>query len=201
MTTALLESATADSVSDCEHLTGRMRDICMGISGLPRDTENKYRALPQFGSLPPLPDNVPSRHPDHKARGGGVKISGTGGGTPVEQGERNEQKPRCKGVGDHFHEIVKSLGIRPKEDAGCGCKHTKSKLNAMTPQQCRDDLQGICDEIANRTKHYSAREKFIAATKAVTTGLAMEGFINPLDPVPGLLRIAINRAEAAACGP
>ena len=120
---------------ECEHLVGRLRDICMGISGLPRDTENKYRALPQFGSLGPLPDNVPQSRPDHKNRGGRTKVS-RNGGKPAEKTWDVTQPSR--GLGDTVKKITHAIGIDKAVEKvfgtkGCGCAKRQSKLNELVP--------------------------------------------------------------------
>lgn len=122
MQLANAEQITADlsdmeSFPECDKLAGRLRDICMGVSGLPRDIENKYRAMPEFGSLPPLPDNVPTARPDHKNS--------------------------SRGLGDTIAKITKATGIAAVVDYvaekitgkkdGCGCKKRQQKLNELVP--------------------------------------------------------------------
>jgi hypothetical protein len=110
----------------------------MGVSGLPRATENKYRALPQFGSLPPLPDNVPSRQTDHNSgriSGGTVRLGAGAAEWDVSQPSR--------GLGDVVAKITHATGIDKLVKAvtgkkGCGCKKRAAKLNEKFPFQNKD---------------------------------------------------------------
>ncbi len=121
--------------SECDHLTGRMRDICMGVSGLPRDTENKYRALPQFGSLGPLPADVPPARSNHKIRGGNVTIPGN----PEKQAAKPwDVSQPARGLGDVVAKVTHATGIDRLVKAvtgkkGCGCSKRQAALNAAVP--------------------------------------------------------------------
>lgn len=103
--------------------------------------------------------------------------------------------PLIDGVGDCFAKITHALGIDPKEDKGCECVLLQTRMNLMGILGCRHEFDKLADELREKTKHYTLIEKFRAATKAVTTGLVVRGVINPLDPISGLLRIAIKQAE------
>jgi hypothetical protein len=115
MSIDLLESDIS-AESECDHLAGRLRDICMGISGLPRVTENMYRALPQFGSLPPLPER-PARRVNARRK-------------PADQ--------KIRGLGDVVAAITKATGIDRLVKAvtgkkGCGCGKRRAALNRLMP--------------------------------------------------------------------
>ena len=130
---------------------------------------------------------------DHRILGGsggaGVKQDLT---TPASEPAR--RKPARKRWGDCFADIASQLQIEPKEEASCNCQKSRGKMNEIA-QPSDEQFAELADELRAKTKHYTRAEKLRAATLAVTTGLVLEGIISPLDPIPGLMRIALKRAE------
>lgn len=64
----------------CETLTGRRRDICLGISGLPLETVNKYRVKWQLPALEALPERAEVQRTPITTRQPGVRAKGCCGG-------------------------------------------------------------------------------------------------------------------------
>ena len=106
---------------------------------MPIDRVNYYRATKRFGNLPPLPDNVPQSQPDHKNRGGSVKVSRNGGKPP---GKTWDVSQPSRGLGDTFQKITHWTGAKKLYEAGrkalglkkpCGCQSRANKLNQIFP--------------------------------------------------------------------
>lgn len=96
-------------------------------------------------------------------------------------------------VGTHLEKLISQIGIQP--NAACSCVSLKSRMNAWEIQGCRDNREAILLELRANAAQYGWLGKITAARKAVETGIAWH--VNWLDPLPGLLDLAIERAALA----
>lgn len=160
---------------ECEQFSGRKRQICRGEAGkaLADQWRLKRWGLPPWISADSATDQPAAKKP---------KLS--------------KSARRRNRVGDHFAAIVESLGFITDESDDCSCRSLRKRMNKLKPSGCQEKFDELVAELRTNSIRYTLREKFAAATKAVSTGLVFRGFINPIDPMPGLLREAIRRAEA-----
>jgi hypothetical protein len=101
------------------------------------------------------------------------------------------------GVGTYMKGALTALRIVPTKS--CGCEAMARQMNAWGPDGCTEHLDEIVDHLR---KAYSKTDWLTiqrARLAAVTTGLAWE--INWLDPLPSLVRLAIERARIAPPAP
>lgn len=96
------------------------------------------------------------------------------------------------GPGSKLKELLAELGI--KNFAGCGCASRMRQMNRWGVVGCRENFAAIRGWIAEAQAKAGWSATLTAATRATTSGLALQ--IDPLDIPGSLVRIAINRAAA-----
>lgn len=166
-----LTLGSCDSMQECDHLPGRLAQICRG-EVLTLDLCNAYRALPQFGSLPPLAQ-VP-------------KVS------RVRVGNQNNHALLKDGPGRQLQTLFSQLGVEYRED--CQCAAYARQMDLWGVAGCRECFDEIVSRLRTNAEKYSVWEHMRAAVEAVRAGLAFR--VNPVDPFPDLVAEAIRRAEA-----
>jgi hypothetical protein len=95
------------------------------------------------------------------------------------------------GPGTELALILKSLGIEPQ--SSCDCKGKQAQMNVWGVAGCRANLNTIIGWMRDGAGRWNWTDRFAAAAKAVTTGLAFQ--VNWLDPFPDIIEQAIQRAE------
>ena len=95
------------------------------------------------------------------------------------------------GPGTELRAIFATLDIHEKAD--CPCKEIAALMDLRGIDWCRANRDYIVGRLNETSKLYARREKWHAARKAIETGLAFK--INWADPFPGLVELAIERAE------
>jgi hypothetical protein len=95
------------------------------------------------------------------------------------------------GPGTELTAIIKSLGI--EASANCGCRAYAEQMDRWGVQGCLERHHQIAEHLRDQKDKWGWGAKFKAAGHAIFTGLAFK--LNPVDPYPGLVREAINRAQ------
>ena len=88
--------------------------------------------------------------------------------------------------------MLATLGINPAP--ACDCKGKANQMDAWGVEGCRERRDVIVDWMREGQGRWGWKDKLAAATKAVTSGLALK--LDLLDPFPSLIDEAIRRAEA-----
>lgn len=99
-------------------------------------------------------------------------------------------------VGDGLHNLIASLGIKPKRS--CNCEAMRQKMNQLGPTGCREHKSEIIEHLRTAYKKTDWPSVFSAALRGATH-LWLVRRINPLHPIEsGLAAMvdeAIERAE------
>jgi len=106
-----------------------------------------------------------------------------------------QQSPKAHGAGCHLLALTTFLGVR--HPPRCKCKRLARWMDRIGPAGCRQHFGHIVDKIQANQRLWGWQD-FIAsvssaAWKALKSGVAFH--INPLDPIPGLVEMALQRAE------
>jgi hypothetical protein len=96
------------------------------------------------------------------------------------------------GPGTELAGVAKELKL--KEKPGCGCEEMRREMNRLGVAGCRRDRKRLASKLRAKAGSFGLSEKARAALAAATSGIALT--INWLDPYPGLIALAIDRAEA-----
>lgn len=102
--------------------------------------------------------------------------------------------PKEEGPGTELKELLSSLDITKLEN--CDCNAKMRQMNIWSAAGCREHFDEIVGWLREGAKQFGWADRLGAAAKAVATGLAFK--INWADPFPGLVELAIQRAEKAA---
>lgn len=132
--------------------------------------------------------------------------------------DKPEQKirfwPKGFGPGTELKALIASLGINP--GPSCDCNAMARQMDEWGVEGCREHFDEIVDRIKQNQARWGWQESIEenakqeageeapkggwklgdtirAGWKAVTSGLAFK--INPLDPIPSLVKMAIHKAE------
>jgi len=99
------------------------------------------------------------------------------------------------GPGTELTNLLSSLGVVSKPN--CTCRAMANQMDIWGVQGCREPAhhQQILTTIHSNKDKWGWKDRVLAITKAVTSGLAFK--LNPLDPFPSLIDEAIRRAELA----
>jgi hypothetical protein len=97
---------------------------------------------------------------------------------------------RTGGPGTELQKLLASLGLTA---GGCACEDRARQMDAWGPAGCREREAEIVAWLREEQAKHGWGETLRAAARAVADGLAFR--LNPLDPLPGLVREAIRRAE------
>jgi hypothetical protein len=95
------------------------------------------------------------------------------------------------GPGTELKALLGELGFSAR--SGCGCDDKARQMDAWGVAGCQARRTEILDWLRAEQAKRKWSERWAAAVNAVRTGLALR--LNPIDPAPGLLDIAIERAE------
>jgi hypothetical protein len=93
------------------------------------------------------------------------------------------------GPGTALKEFFAMVGIAP--ETGCACQSLANRMNALGVDGCRREAANIVADIRERAKAYPTETWLKAAALAVANGV----ILNPLNPFPGVLALAIRNAE------
>ncbi|MCA9058611.1 MAG: FkbM family methyltransferase, partial [Planctomycetaceae bacterium] len=139
-------------------LTGRMREIAMGRSGLSRSEVEKYRALfqQQGFTLPPL-DFANSSH----ARAGCASCGGTTNRVDV-------CKSYSSGVGTRLKELIDREF--PGTSTCDACQSSVLELNQLLPRQVQVRKSQFIDEILSRADRAPLLHRALVALDQAVTG-------------------------------
>jgi len=95
------------------------------------------------------------------------------------------------GPGSQLWHIFGRLGIEHRPD--CSCLLLADIMNDLGPQGCRERRDDLLRLMRKNQKKYGWHTFLKAGVKALTTGMVFK--VNPTDPLPGLLDLAIRKAE------
>jgi len=106
-------------------------------------------------------------------------------------------KVTCEGVavapahgpGTELTKLFRELGIKPK--SGCNCKALAAWMDRIGVAGCRKARDTLA-RLREKAGQFTWTEKVTAAFRAVSAGI----IVNPADPFPGLIDLAIERAAA-----
>lgn len=98
-----------------------------------------------------------------------------------------------RGPGTELHRIFDELGVEMQ--VGCACRQRIKQMDAWGPAGCREHFSEIVEELQKDRDKYSWGTQMKAAFKSISSGLALR--ISPANPIPGLVKEAIKRAEAS----
>lgn len=96
-----------------------------------------------------------------------------------------------KGPGTELTNMLKEIGISDKP--GCDCKAKAMEMDRLGCVGCESQFDRIVAQIKAGQTRWGWAEKTKAAALSVKTGLAWK--LNPMDPIPGLVKEAIRRAK------
>lgn len=100
------------------------------------------------------------------------------------------------GPGTEFAGIMTVLGIVMPD--GCDCKKTMFKMNEYGVQGCKDHYDKIVNKIKDNLKSWGWDDKlknWKAGGWNYVKHPELWRWVNPINPIPGLLRLAIHLAE------
>ena len=95
------------------------------------------------------------------------------------------------GVGSHLWRLFSRLGICHKPD--CPCLLLADIMNGLGPQGCRERREDLLRLMRKNQKKYGWYDYLKAGINATLSGLVFK--LNPLNPLPGLLDMAIDLTE------
>lgn len=173
--------STPSVEEECSGLTGHLKEICMGISNLPRAKENQYRATKRFGNLPPLPLDKPK----HKRT------------RPASTSTSCNKTHQSLEVGDHFELLVTSIGFINELPKTCKCRSLRRKLNKLQPAGVEREFESLVLLLKESYKSLPTKPQWTIKLcwKAIKLGFTFHVWVNPFNPIPGLLRESIWRSR------
>lgn len=106
-----------------------------------------------------------------------------------------------KGPGTEMRKILESIGIYPR--MGCRCKQLMIDMDEWGVVGCRLERTYIINVMEESAEQYNWKDFVIAAAlSALFLNVRIIGFkIDALNPFPGLLDLAIHRADGLPAGP
>lgn len=118
--------------------------------------------------------------------------NGCGGSKVRESNESLLQEIlNSKGVGSQLWSIFSRLGIEHKPD--CPCLLLADVMNTLGIEGCEENKDKILKLLRKNQKRYGWYDYIKAGAKSVILGWVFK--INPRDPLPGLLDMAITLAK------
>lgn len=112
-------------------------------------------------------------------------------GQPLPPPEPAEIPDPGFGPGTELSAILAGLGISMAAD--CGCKAMAKRMNVWGVSGCREHHGKIVAHLKQAAKRKDWSRKWSVATAINTALVGMK--VNWLDPIPGLVNLAIERAE------
>lgn len=173
-------------MNDCDHLKGRMKEICTGAAGLSFRATNRYReswglpklTIEQWGEV--LKKRPPRIDPYQR-----------------DQRKRKQRVAVLEAVGTAMREQIRNL-INIKGGSSCGCDTLVEEMNRWGIDGCERRRKDIVDKIvANRPILFDA----IRANESKTAWQRLALFANAAMPdalVAAAARIHVNRMLDAA---
>lgn len=125
--------------------------------------------------------NILSQYPRLK------KISG-----PPQLGEQSkilQSKAVSYGPGTELKKLLQELGISMK--SSCDCSSHATQMNLWGVAGCRQRRETIVAWLREAATEATLRERLTAGMNGILRGIV----VNPLDPCPNLVDLAIQRAE------
>lgn len=114
--------------------------------------------------------------------------------TVTKPGPAKETEP-AGGPGTELFLIFQELKIKPPPR--CKCRWIRKWMDRLGPQGCRDNKDQIVVAIHRNEARWKLKDKIANVTRAavmsILTGLVLK--IDPTDPIPGFVDLAILRAE------
>lgn len=101
-----------------------------------------------------------------------------------------------EGPGTELAAVLHLLGVRMKEN--CGCKKMMFQMNAWGLDECQKRFDEIVKTIQDKAKGWGWEEQMTAWTSAGWNYLKhpqIWAWVNPLDPIPGLVKFAFHLWE------
>lgn len=95
------------------------------------------------------------------------------------------------GPGTELKAILASCGVWP--DKACTCNSFAKRMDAWGPEKCRANRNYIIEWVKAQQRKRGWTQTLTAGLGALVNGVAFK--VNPLDPVPSLVDLAIERAE------
>lgn len=100
--------------------------------------------------------------------------------------------PIEEGPGAELRAVIQGLDLAAP--AGCGgCNSLMQEMNRLGVEGCRREYDRLLKSMRKNAKRFGWVDWSIAAMAALRNGIATE--VNWIDPLPGLLNLAIQRAE------
>lgn len=137
--------------------------------------------------LRPIGDNATAPVSDRKENSSAKKIP-----------KKSESKPPLVlvGPGTELAAVLDILGIKMPD--GCDCKKTMLKMNEYGVQGCREKFDEIVQKIKDNQERWGWKDKlgnWRAAGWNYMKHRELWRWVNPLNPIPGLVRFAIHLTE------
>jgi hypothetical protein len=98
-----------------------------------------------------------------------------------------------RGPGTELKGIFRRLGFSAK--SGCGCEKLRLEMDRLGVTGCRQNFDLLVGKLRKKYHQTTKGERARAAAAALFTGLAFH--LDWADPIPSLLRLAIDRAATA----
>jgi hypothetical protein len=112
-------------------------------------------------------------------------------GEPIQPPETIDVPDPGFGPGTELTKLLADLGVSMKSD--CGCKAMAKKMNVWGVDGCREHTHQIVAHLRRAAAKRDWHQKWSAS---VLVNAAFVGLrVNWLDPIPGLVDLAIQRAE------
>lgn len=113
--------------------------------------------------------------------------------TEIRNSRTEDQKIKIPdfGPGTELQSLLLSIGIDKKSD--CGCNAQMAKMNYWGVEGCTKHFNEIVGFLKDGIVHFGWADRMKAAALATIKGLAFK--LNPLDPIPSLVKEAIKRAK------
>jgi hypothetical protein len=142
----------------------------------------RLRVCPRCGFRAMLPDD------------GAPMYCACQNGEPIAPPAPHELPPApAEGPGTELKKLLADLGVTMSAD--CGCKAMAVRMNRWGVAGCRDNHSVVVAHLRQAAERRDWVRKWSAQAAMKTAWLAMR--VNWLDPVPGLVDLAIERAEGA----
>lgn len=100
--------------------------------------------------------------------------------------------PPGKGPGTELKHIMASIGVNPTPT--CGCNSKAMQMDMWGVDECEKQFDTIVEWLRKGAPNWGWAERMRIAANAGLTGLAFK--VNWVDPFPGIVRLAIDRARA-----
>jgi hypothetical protein len=107
--------------------------------------------------------------------------------------ERKRVAEENEGPGTELRELLRSIDVTKK--TGCQCGAKVRQMNGWGVKGCEKKFDEIVQWLRESSSKWDWHEKLSAGCKVLIRHPALARRLNPLDPYPGLVREAIERAK------